>query len=279
MALQEPDGRATWERGFKRLHPFWMLQYLSNNAHALLAADVQALGDGATFAGASGGAQALGAAIRALHAGVIDAAVVVAYGSLAEPETLVELADAAAVSRGGLAALSAPYSGDADGFVPGEAAVALVLERPATAGKRARALVAATDGGDGERGQPRSETFTRVVAGVAVGAEVVDGAARARPTLDCDERVGLATLLPDGTPLMASSAAMGEIGSAKPLAQIIVLAECLRRGVLPPIAGLQAPALGPLRPLTTLVQTRARVAIGIVTGAPGLVGTVRVELP
>ena len=35
---QSPDGADAWERGLRLLHPFWLLQHLSNNAHALASA-------------------------------------------------------------------------------------------------------------------------------------------------------------------------------------------------------------------------------------------------
>ncbi len=92
LARQAPDAERAWERGLYLLHPFWMLQHLSNNAHALAAVELGARGDGLLLAGANAGAQALGAAGRALACGAIDAAVVVAYDTLLEPETLVELA-------------------------------------------------------------------------------------------------------------------------------------------------------------------------------------------
>src|SRR5262245_44968698 len=66
LAGQRPDLSDSWNRGFKNLHPFWMLQHLSNNAHALLAQDTGARGDGVTFSGSNAGAQALAAAERAL---------------------------------------------------------------------------------------------------------------------------------------------------------------------------------------------------------------------
>src|SRR4029077_17320164 len=90
------DGAQLWERGLKLLHPFWMLQHLSNNAHALSAAELGARGDGLTLARANAGAEALAAASAALEVGAVDAALVVAYDTLLEPETLVELA-----TRGG----------------------------------------------------------------------------------------------------------------------------------------------------------------------------------
>src|SRR5262245_19460213 len=93
LAHQNPDGDGAWERGLTLLHPFWMLQHLSNNAHALSAEELGARGDGLLLAGANAGAQALAAASRALLAGSVDAAIVVAYDTLLEPETLIELAN------------------------------------------------------------------------------------------------------------------------------------------------------------------------------------------
>jgi 3-oxoacyl-(acyl-carrier-protein) synthase len=89
---QRDDGERMWERGIKDVHPFWMLRHLSNNVHALASAELGLRGEGATFGGGNGGAQALAAASRALRDGALEAALVVAYDSLLEPETLVELA-------------------------------------------------------------------------------------------------------------------------------------------------------------------------------------------
>ena len=86
LSRQSPDGAGAWQRGFQLLHPFWMLQNLSNNAQALAAQALGARGDGLTLGGANAGAQALAAAARALAAGAIDAAVVVGYDTLLEPE-------------------------------------------------------------------------------------------------------------------------------------------------------------------------------------------------
>src|SRR5204862_2601439 len=82
------------------------------------------------------GAQAIAAAIRALHdvdangTAPIDAALVVAYDSLLEPETLVELA---ARDNGAE-------------FVPGEAAAAIVLVREHAGAPRISARARAGSG-------------------------------------------------------------------------------------------------------------------------------------
>lgn len=115
LANQHDTGEDAWRRGLEDVHPYWMLRHLSNNAHALASAELGLRGDGATFGGATGGAQAIAAATRALHDDAIDAALVVAYDSLLEPETLVELG----------------ARGHTDDIVPGEAAAAIVLVREA----------------------------------------------------------------------------------------------------------------------------------------------------
>jgi len=278
---QSADAARAWERGLGRLHPFWLLTHLSNNAHALLAAEVGARGEGVTFSGATAGAQALAAAIRALEADAIDAACVVAYDSLIEPETLVRLGRAGGARGPG--PIAAPYDELADGVVPGEGAAALVLERMDRAGPRALVAVAAGNGADGAGGEPSAAAIARVAAplasrGSAGSPLVIDGAARALVALDRDEREALATIAGSSAPLIATAAAMGRMGAASGLVQAIALGQALRRGLLPPIAGLKRPAAGPLLPVTSASATSAAAGLALSTGAPGLVGVIKVEL-
>jgi len=269
---QEPDARDAWARGFRLLHPFWMLRYLSNNAHALLAAELGARGEGVTFGGAT-------SAERALEAGVVDAAVVVAYDSLLEPETLVELGERGAATCADLPELRAPYDEAACGFVPGEAAAALVLERSSEAQGRALAWIDAASGADGEAGEPAAETIGLVAARVTRGERIVDGAGRARPPLDTAERAAIARVLGFDARLLCTSSAMGQLGAASSLVQVVALAECLGRRVLPPIAGLERAPPGHLKPVVERCHTGELAALAIATGAPGVVGVVRVEVP
>lgn len=111
MARQAEDGSAPWERGLGRVHPYWMLRHLSNNAHALVAIEQRACGEGIVLSGANGGAAAIGAAIRTIRAGRLDAALVVAYDTLLQPELLLEGA----------------LRGRFQSAVPGEAVAALLL--------------------------------------------------------------------------------------------------------------------------------------------------------
>ncbi|HVK57091.1 MAG TPA: hypothetical protein VM532_18930, partial [Burkholderiales bacterium] len=79
-------------------------------------------------------------------------------------------------------------------------------------------------------------------------------------------------------PLCCIMGATGQLGAAAPLVQTIALAALLRRQTAPPIARLRDVVEGPLRPLMKAESIDARAAIAISTGAPGLVGVVRVEV-
>jgi 3-oxoacyl-(acyl-carrier-protein) synthase len=239
MARQESDRRAPWANGLGTLHPFWMLKHLSNNTHALLAEAIDAQGDGATFGGANAGAQAIEAACAALEAGVIDTALVIACDSLIEPETLIDLGVAGALAKD----VDAPpaYDPRARGFVPGEAAAAIVLSRTGPG-----PVIEAFTGADGAKGEPGAEALKNIVdrAGPFVR---VDGASRAQPHLDAEERA-----IVGDVPMSSLQSALGQLGGAASVVQAIMLAEACKRGVSGPM-------------------------LALATGAPGLVGAVRLK--
>ena len=322
LANQLDDGTDAWARGLRDVHPYWMLRHLSNNAHALAAAELGLRGEGATFGGATAGAQAIASACRALEDGAVDAALVIAYDSLLEPETLVELGARRAATR---ATANPPpaYDDGAAGFVPGEAAAAIFLVRDDAPGA---VTITVRDTADGARGEPEMAAVARVVRALGMAA-IVDGAGAAWPDADHAERAMLAELaalgrstgfapssadldkacdtrndgdveramrargdaLDDATrdtnigrdhqiALTALTAAMGKLGAATAVVQAIALAECLRRGQVYPVAGLQSPSAGPLRPVNRTRPTDATAALGISTGAPGLAAAIRVEV-
>ena len=288
LAKQRDDLADSWRLGFRRMHPYWMLQHLSNNTHALLSKDVDARGEGVTFGGANAGAQALAAAGRALRDGAIDAALVVTYDSLIEPETIIEMAARGAVAGCAAKLLRAPYDLRASGAVPGEAAAAVVLEAAPIGDERPErpilGYLSAEDGADGNRGLP-SVTTLEAVARLVVGHAdvghapmIIDGAAAAIADFDRRERAGLAALVGPDAQLTAIQSALGHLGAGASIIQALVLARCLQRGRIPPIAGLREPAPGPLMPLLTAAPTEARSALAVTAGSPGLVGALRVDI-
>ena len=90
VAMRDQRGGPPWAEGLGKVHPYWMLRHLSNNAHALIAQSLGAKGEGTTVSGPTGGAGALAAAIRALQTGRLEVATVVAADSLLQPELLLE---------------------------------------------------------------------------------------------------------------------------------------------------------------------------------------------
>lgn len=226
LAEQREDGQGAWDRGLSRLHPFWMLQHLSNNVQALLATELGARGEGLTFGGANAGAQALAAAARALEAGALDAALVVAHDTLLEPETLVDLGTWA------------------EDVLPGEAAVALVLQPCGAANAEAR--ITALDGADGSPHLPGPGLLRRLLARMPGPWDRVDLPA----WTDLD--AGIQESLPE-TPATSLQSALGQLGAAAAPAQAVFLAEMLS-------------ARGSGR------------GLGLSAGSPGLLGVVAVEV-
>jgi 3-oxoacyl-(acyl-carrier-protein) synthase len=291
MQAQTAELTANWENGLRLLHPFFMLQQLSNNAHALCAEELAARGEGLTLSGANAGAQAFGCAQAALLSGAVDAALCVAYDSLLSPEVLIEqgLRGALTTARE-LSLLRAPYSSTAAGAVPGEAAAALLLVRDEPRVTPAIFFVRGADAAGGgpstTQQAPSTATLLRAAAQVVTSPlQVVDGAAQALPEADLDERRALAAagLVADGAVLTATLSGIGQVGAAAPLVQAVLLAAALRLGKLPPVSGLSSRTAdaapdGPLPPLCQAVSTEARAALCLSAGPPRLGGAVHVEL-
>lgn len=274
------DAQESWSRGFSLLHPFWMLFHLSNNAHALLSIQLSATGDGTTTAGSNAGAQALQAAIAALEIDAIDAAIVFSYDSLVEPETMLSLGVAVATtSQNSVEAVGAPYGDNASGFIPSEAAAAIVLEKPQAAAERTLALLSAYATADGNDGFADSHCLARALSVVAAGDSLVDGAGLAHYARDEAERKAIAEVLGHHATLVSTTSSLGQMGAATPLVQAILLSHFLTTKKLPPIAALAKPAPGPLRPLISIDSTAFRSAVALSCGMPGLVGALRVEVP
>lgn len=114
MQQQGKDGDDSWARGLGRMHPLWVLRFLPNNAHGLLAAAIGARGEGVVCSGPLGGAEALMCAQAALLDGAIDDAIVVAYDATAAAEVALDRRRGGD-ARAGMAAAVALHLTRADG--------------------------------------------------------------------------------------------------------------------------------------------------------------------
>jgi hypothetical protein len=281
---QVPETSQCWQRGLNLLHPFWMLQHLSNNAHAIATQELGVCGDGATYSGGNAGAQAIAAAIRALNIGSIDSAIVVAYDSLLEPETLVELRQRHAINRQDSENLIAPYSPTPQGFVPGEAAAAMVLQRADDSNtSKSQCFIQALACADGNPYPATINTLERMTKQLLQAGDIIDGVGLAVADYDLAERQLLETMLATQnypqTTLTCLASSMGQSGAAHSLSQAIALSEFLKRKQLPAIHSLQVVSDSALlQPLTVTGPTASRAALALSASAPGLAGAVRVEL-
>lgn len=280
---QRADLKGLWEHGFRDFHPFWMLRHLSNNAHAIAAAELGATGEGLTLGGANGGAQALAAAQLALSQRRVDIAVVSAYDSLVQPDVLVELGSSGALSLAATPdALRPAYDARASGRVVSEGAACVVLMRPEDA-PQALGLVRAFDGADGSRYAPSAQALTELLERERLGAvDAVDGASQADVALDAAEREALGRLFGQDVALTSLASCWGDMGAASAVAQVIALTWCMRRGLLPPMSRLEQgepPSMKlPLVPVTLATSPRpATRALGLTLAAPGLIGVICVE--
>ena len=258
LTNQRADHKALWQRGLRSFHPFWMLRHLSNNAHALCAQSLDARGDGLTLAGANAGAQALQSAIRALNTHRIDAALVFAYDSLIQPDVLVELNARGAITT---AQTAAPYSDEAAGLLPSEAAAAIVLRRPDDATDY---LVSASAQADGQPVLPSMETLARTIDSLnAPTPQLVDGASLGLPEIDASERALISARYPHAS-LCSITAHMGFVGAAQAVLQTIFLTQMLRTQRYPTTSEARA-------------TPTIRCGLGLSMFAPGLTGAVLVK--
>jgi len=201
MAEQRADAVGAWARGLRRLHPLWMLRYLSNGAQAAIAHELGFLGDGATFAGAASAASAIAAASAAIEAGAVDHALIVALDDLTAIEVAVELAHR--------------HPGSAPAIGVAAIAIAPAAARhphPSTSAAGARISIAAVDAVDPDHAQPSTGAIA---------------AARARlPRADRD---------------LALSIRLGDLGAAAPLVDAAIAATCLASGAWPAALDVAAP--------------------------------------
>ncbi len=287
---QQKNGDQCWNRGLKDLHPFWILKHLSNNAHAITAQHLKICGEGVTLGGLNAGAQALATAMNSLRIGAVDQALVVSHDSLLEPETLVALGEKGLLSSAKHHRdLSAPYSKDALGFVPGEATAAVLLERAKDVQGKAAGnkliKVEAVDIADGKATMPTGETLRAGILRlkkVPLGhqsVDLIDGAGISDSVWEKEEREILSDYCGPHTPLTCTLSSMGQLGASSSLVQLIALVHALKGGTVHPIAGIQNPAAGPLSPVvqpSSLPSFRSALAIN--AGFPGLLGLVHAEL-
>ncbi|WEV24261.1 beta-ketoacyl-[acyl-carrier-protein] synthase family protein [Streptomyces sp. 71268] len=253
------------------LSPLMIPMGMVNMVAGYVAMDQKALGPSLVTATAcASGASAIGTARDWLVGGVCD--VVLAGGTEAalSPATMTGLARMGALSARGddPGAASRPFAADRDGFVAGEGAAVLVLERQRDArarGARRYADVAgfgaSSDAHHATAPHPQGAGLERALraaladAGVAP-AEVghVNAHGTSTPMNDLTEARALRRVLGDGAAVTSTKGVTGHTLAAAGAIEAAYTALTLRHGTVPPTANVRV--------------LDAAIAVDVVTDAP-----------
>jgi 3-oxoacyl-[acyl-carrier-protein] synthase II len=254
------DGQDTLrERGPERVSPLAVPLMMSNAAPAALSMRHGLRGPSfAVSTACASGAHALGCALRMLQGGEADA--VVAGGSEAGLAPLARAAFSAldALSKSGI---SRPFDARRDGFVMGEGAAVLVLERSGPAGARG-ARVLGTIRGYGansdahhltaprEDGAGQADAMTAALADAGVAAEEIDyvnAHGTSTPLNDRAETRAIKLALGEHAsriPVSSTKSAVGHLLGAAGAVEAVATLLALRDRIAPPTLGFSEPEEG-----------------------------------
>ncbi|OKI93296.1 3-oxoacyl-ACP synthase [Streptomyces sp. CB01249] len=244
--------------GAQAVSPLLAPMMMPNAAAGEIAIDLGARGPSLAPATAcASGATALATAHDLLATGRCDLVVAGGAESVLTPLVAAAFAQLGALSTrtGDPAAASRPFAPDRDGFVLGEGAGVLVLERGAHAaarGARVRAVLAGTGAATdahhptapdpGGRGARRAVEAALDAAGWAAH-EVghVNAHGTSTPLNDAMEAELIAGLFPHRPPVTAPKGVLGHTLAAAGAIEAAATVLTLEHGVVPPIANLDAP--------------------------------------
>jgi 3-oxoacyl-[acyl-carrier-protein] synthase II len=251
------DGQDTLrERGLEYVSPLAVPLMMSNAGAAALSMRHRL--QGPTFAistACASGAHALGCALRMLQSGEADA--VVAGGSEAGLTPLARAAFRAldAVSKSGV---SRPFDIRRDGFVMGEGAAILVLERREAARRRGAQALGTLKGygassdahhltAPRESGEGQAAAMTAALADAGVGPEEIDyvnAHGTSTPLNDRAETQALKLALGEHAkriPVSSTKSAIGHLLGAAGAVEAVATLLAVRDRIAPPTLGLSEP--------------------------------------
>lgn len=238
--------------------PLLVPMMMPNAAAGEVAIDLRAHGPSLAPATAcASGATALALARDLLTSGQCDVVVAGGAESVVTPLVVTAFAGMGALSvrTGEPAAASRPFAADRDGFVLGEGAAVLVLERAGDVrarGGRARAVLAgagaATDAhhptapAPGGRGAQRAVEAALDRAGWAArDVDHINAHGTSTPLNDAMESALIARLFPHRPSVTAPKGVIGHTLAAGGAIEAVATVLTLEHGLVPPIANLDAP--------------------------------------
>jgi 3-oxoacyl-[acyl-carrier-protein] synthase II len=250
------------KKGLELIDPYLALLSLANNALCHVSIAHQLMGPNNTFVKSSvSSTQALGEASWVIRHGYADAMMVVGVDALSDTLAMAAYNSVGLLCRDRESVETAmrPFDKRRSGFMPGEGAGALVLEREEIARRRgARILGRVLGFGQAidalhllEPPPDGGELPTAIEAGLADAAiaadevdfVVADGVATVAD--DAAEAAALQRAAGGGfrkTPITATKPLSGHLGAASGTVECIHALLMMQRGCVPPIANLEQPA-------------------------------------
>ncbi|MEJ8283457.1 beta-ketoacyl-[acyl-carrier-protein] synthase family protein [Curtobacterium citreum] len=243
--------------GARRVSPRTVPMLMANGAAAQISIEYGArAGAYTTVSACASGAEAIAIAARLVVTGEAD--VVIAGGTEAAvtPVTMASFAQSQALAKpdgGDPATLSRPFDADRRGFVLGEGAGFVVLERASHAAARAQRSHGTLAGwgitsdafhitaplGDGSE-QERAMTAAIRMAGLT-GTDIdhVNAHATGTPVGDVGEAAAIARAVGSGAIVTAPKSAIGHMFGAAGAVEAILTVRTLETGIVPPTLNLE----------------------------------------
>jgi 3-oxoacyl-[acyl-carrier-protein] synthase II len=246
-----------WERGAKAVSPLGIPQYMPNAGAAAVAMRYGLKGQMyGVVSACSGGAHAVGSALRMIQSGDADAAVT--GGAEA---TLTDFGFACFNSMQALSptGISRPFDARRDGFVMGEGAGVLVLEEAESARARGARILGEIAGygstsdayhltAPEPSGAAASRAIQLALADAGIGADelsYVNAHGTSTPLNDAAETRALKQALGEEQakriPISSTKSAIGHLLGAAGAVEAVATAQALRTRVIPPTLGYEVP--------------------------------------
>ncbi len=237
---------------FKRTDPRLLTKTLGNLCACQVSMDHGFYGPSLTVntACASGG-DAIAAAAMLIRAGACDSAVVMGTESPIDEILMLSLIETKALSPTG----SRPFDVSRDGFVAGEGAGALVIEREETALARGAEILCelkgwgnTSDGYNEVAPRPDGSGEMRCIRNALKMAGLeprdigyINGHGTSTSKGDEVEVLSVAEIFGDAVPVGSTKGATGHMMGAGGVTEVIACVKALETGILPPTLGLSEP--------------------------------------
>jgi len=247
------------DRGYHAVSPLSIPRIMPNAAAAVVAMRYGLKGEcyGITSACASG-TQAIGAGMRLLRLGVVDAVVV---GGAEGRHTVFSRAAFKLMGATSQSGCARPFDRRRDGYVPGEGAGVLVLERRSSAEARGAEVLgevvgygACSDAYHLTSPEPGGRGATQAIRSALQDANVggediayVNAHGTGTPLNDRTETIALKAALGPASmevPVSSIKSAIGHLQGAAGAVEAIATLIALRSGIAPPTLGLEEPDEG-----------------------------------